>query len=153
MNTEYRSAGIYPRQVDKAPGADFIVAECVFVSSQGAIVVDAGGKISEVSWRQCGTGQGLETPHVQNVFYVGWYDLRTARNTRRGRRPSVQPRGPGGERQHRCAQDKAAPGYGTTKSLSFVLVRHALFCQEDPPDRHSDNGVKAIDPDIAYFFP
>ncbi len=141
MSTEYRGAGIDPRQVDKAPGPDFVVTECVFVSSQGAIVVDARGEISEVSRRQCRTGQGLETPHVQNVFYVRWYDLRTARNTRRSGRPDVQPRGPGGERQHRCAQDEAATGYGTTKSLSFVLVRHVLFCQEDPPDRHSDNSV------------
>ena len=67
--------------------------------------------------------------------------------------PSVQARGPGGERQHRCAQDEAATGYGTTKSLSFVLVRHALFCQEDPPDRHSDNSVKAVDPEVAHFGP
>jgi hypothetical protein len=37
--------------------------------------------------------------------------------------------------------------------LSFVLVRHAPFCQEDPPDRHNDYGVKAIDPDEAYFCP
>ncbi len=72
MSAEHRSAGIDPRQVDKAPGADFVVTECVFVSSQGAIVVDAGGEISEVSWRQCRAGQGLETPHVKDVFYVGW---------------------------------------------------------------------------------
>ncbi len=64
MSTEYRSAGIDPGQVDKAPGADFVVTECVLVSSQGAIVVDAGGEVSEVSRRQCRTGQGLETPHV-----------------------------------------------------------------------------------------
>jgi len=37
--------------------------------------------------------------------------------------------------------------------LSFVLVRHALFCQQDPPDRHSDNGVKAVDPAVAYVCP
>ena len=150
MSTEHRSAGIDPGQVDKAPGADFVFTECVFVSSQGAIIVDAGCEISEVSWRQCRAGQGLETPHVQNVFYVGWCELRTAGNTRRGGHPSVQPRGPGGKRQHRGAQDKAATGYGTTKSLSLVIVRHAIFCQEDPPDRHRGNGVKAVDPAEAY---
>ncbi len=64
MRTEHRSAGIDARQVDEAPGADFVVIECVFVSSQGAIVVDAGGEISEVRRRQCRTGEGLETPYV-----------------------------------------------------------------------------------------
>ena len=72
MSIEYSSAGIDPRQVNKAPSANFVVTECVFVSSQGAIVVDTGGEISEVSRWQCRAGQRLETPHVQNVFYVGW---------------------------------------------------------------------------------
>lgn len=57
MSTKYCSAGIDPRQVDKAAGADFVVTERVFVSSQGPIIVDAGGEITEVSWRQSRAGQ------------------------------------------------------------------------------------------------